>query len=304
MSIEIEQAIAQYRSQLTSEAELARADLAEIEDHLRTLIEELHDAGMPVAEAIAEAASRLGDPRQLAREHARVRTPFGARLSRTRAWSATLMLLPSLWVDVRMFIAEGLGTLAAFQLIAMLAIVAGLALRQAWARAIVLGLLADAAINMIYYAAIMPEPSTFAFVEIVFAFGALAFVAPWRRSELTGIGCALVLLGPTYHGAMILLGLVPPDVWGVTALLAVLAAGAGAVLRARWATLAAALASVALAGGIIERWNMIAVGPHATLMRVYVFGSMTLATVAAVSTALLSWRAARSTFGTLRGVIS
>ena len=96
MKDEVEQAIEHYRARLAAEAELARGDLAEIEDHLRTLIDALREDGLPAGEAIVEAARRLGDPRQLAREHARVRTPFGAKLSRARAWSACALLLPYL----------------------------------------------------------------------------------------------------------------------------------------------------------------------------------------------------------------
>ncbi len=39
-----EPTIARYRSELVAEAELARGDLDEIEDHLRSLADELRDA--------------------------------------------------------------------------------------------------------------------------------------------------------------------------------------------------------------------------------------------------------------------
>jgi hypothetical protein len=304
MSIEIDDAIAQYREQLTAEAELARADIAEIEDHLRSLIDELQGIGMPAAEAIAEAARRLGDPRQLAREHARVRTPFGAKLSFAGALSTTLLSLPLLCVDVRMLIVQGLSVLTVFQLIALLIVVAGLAFRQAWGRAIVLGFLADATVNLAYYAAVVPQHSVLAVAQLVFTLGALAVVAPWRWSQLTRLGWALVLLGPAYHGAILLLGLVPFGVLGATAILGVVAAGAGALLQARWAAVSAAVASVLLASGIAVCRNMIAVGPHPMLTRVYVFGTLTVAVLAALCIALLSWRSARGVLGTLRGVIS
>ena len=41
---EIEDAVATYRAEVLAEAELARADVAELEDHLRSLIDELRTA--------------------------------------------------------------------------------------------------------------------------------------------------------------------------------------------------------------------------------------------------------------------
>src|SRR5450432_659801 len=90
---EDDQVISQYRNELVAEAEFARGDLDEIEDHLRVLAHELRDTGMPRAQAIDEACRRLGDPRSVAREHARVRSPFGAKLSRARAWSAAALIV-------------------------------------------------------------------------------------------------------------------------------------------------------------------------------------------------------------------
>src|SRR6266567_2391935 len=52
-------------------------------DGRRALVDELQRT-MPAAEALTEAARRLGDPKAIAREHARVRTPFGTKLSRAR----------------------------------------------------------------------------------------------------------------------------------------------------------------------------------------------------------------------------
>ena len=91
-----EDVIATYKRELVAEAELARGDLDEIEDHLRVLATELRDRGMPRIEATIEACRRLGDPRAVAREHARVRSPFGARLSKLRAYSAVALIAPIL----------------------------------------------------------------------------------------------------------------------------------------------------------------------------------------------------------------
>src|ERR1051325_3500616 len=91
---DVERAVETYKERLAAEAELAPRDVAEIEDHLRTLIEDLRATGVPLGRAIEQAAEGLGAPARLAREHSRVRTPFGARLSRLRAWSALALILP------------------------------------------------------------------------------------------------------------------------------------------------------------------------------------------------------------------
>lgn len=76
----IDEAVGRYRELLAGEVDIGRAALDEIEDHMRSLVADLRATGMPTANAITEAAERLGDPREVAREHARVRTSFGAKL--------------------------------------------------------------------------------------------------------------------------------------------------------------------------------------------------------------------------------
>ncbi|NVB77954.1 MAG: hypothetical protein HOV81_06120, partial [Kofleriaceae bacterium] len=94
---DVDEEIVEYRKRLRAQGELAERDLDELEDHLRELTCELRNAGMSAAEAVTEAARRLGDPRQLAREHARVRSRFGPPLSAGRAWSAAaLFVLPNI----------------------------------------------------------------------------------------------------------------------------------------------------------------------------------------------------------------
>lgn len=93
---EIDAAVAAYTAELQAEAELGRAEVGELEDHLRATIGDLREHGLPASHAIAEAARRLGDPRAVARESARVRSPFGAKLSRARAWSIVALMVPLL----------------------------------------------------------------------------------------------------------------------------------------------------------------------------------------------------------------
>jgi len=76
----IEDAIAEYRAELLARAELAASDLDELEDHMRAVIDEVLASGAAIGDAIGEARCRLGDPASVAREHARVRSPFGATI--------------------------------------------------------------------------------------------------------------------------------------------------------------------------------------------------------------------------------
>src|ERR1700735_2503737 len=115
--------IARYRAQILAEAELSRGELDEIEDHLRSLAADLREHGTPSGEAIALACQRLGDPRDLAREHARARSRFGARLSRARAWSAAALLAAPLAYYGRNSFRWGLITVASLHLALWLGVV-------------------------------------------------------------------------------------------------------------------------------------------------------------------------------------
>jgi hypothetical protein len=311
MKDDVETAIARYRAQLVAEAELAKSDLAEIEDHLRMLIAELRDRGLPAVDAISEAARRLGDPRLLAREHARVRTPFGARLSRARACSAALLLLTFLFGALPVARVEGLVSYAGFELVLSLAMLVGLALRQTWARAIVLGLLASSFVSFAFATVITREISLIGFVQLVTFGGAFAFVLPWHRRELSGLGWALVLLGPAYQAAMMGLGLYLTSPtgelghsWGALATVAVLACGSGILLRARWAAAAAAVGTLALAITTHQVWGLTARIAISTDVHAYFLGTLLLGAATFAATTWLAWRGARTTLGTLRGVLS
>src|SRR5690349_2627729 len=76
----IDAAVAQYRAELAANAAIGSAEAAELEDHLRAIIDAEIAAGAPVLAAIATARGRLGAPAALAAECTRVRTAFGARL--------------------------------------------------------------------------------------------------------------------------------------------------------------------------------------------------------------------------------
>jgi len=307
-----EQTIARYRAELTAEAELARGDLDEIEDHLRALYGELRDAGLPRAEAIAQACRRLGEPRALAREHARVRTPFGTRLSRTRAWSAAALLAPFAVEAVKAARHVGMASPYGIELLLVVLVLAALVARLTWARPVILGSL----VMMLAWNAIVIAGTPVPFsLEVdglcACGAGALAFLVPWRHGELAPAGIALALLAPAYMGGATALsffltapgGILLANPLSVVAVAAVLAAGAGVVLRARWAAFAAALAALALAGTTSAFWPLEMRIPSMAVWRLLILGSMMLGSLSAAAAAVMCWRTARSRLGTLRHVL-
>ena len=243
-----DETIDRYRAEMSAEAELARGDLDEIEDHIRALAAELREHGVPPAEAIALACRRLGDPRQIAREHARVRSPFGPQLSRMRAWSAAALLgAPALWALPREIESPHAPAMLVACVIAWLGVIAALALRWRWARPVALGFVAS---NCLFA---LPRAIMFGQLDVymVALAGAIAFLVPWRRGEITRAGAALVLLGPAYDAAsrgVIMFGshAFVANPCGVLALGLVVVAAAGVVLRRRWAIASALAAAIAL----------------------------------------------------------
>ena len=308
---ETDRAIEHYRAELQAEAELARGDLAEIEDHLRSLIDELRAGGLPAGEAIAEAARRLGDPRQVAREHARVRTPFGARLSRARAWSAAALLAPLVYLQLCMTVQYGWTPGWTVDLALSVGILVALAARLPWARAIVLGvLLTTVGWDVMWLAG--GGGGTHVGLELLACGGALAFTIPWRRHELSPGALALALLGPAYAAAATLMQhqiawrghRVTHLPWGPLALAGVLAAGAGTVVRGRWAVAPCLLAAGALVLSIAQTWHVTVRLPSPHLYFAMFVGWTLVGAASATCAAVLTWRSARGNLGTLRGVLS
>lgn len=302
---EIDDAIARYREELAAEAGLAERDLAEIEDHMRALIDELR-ATMPLAAAIAQARGRFGEPRAVAREHAQVRTAFGARLSRARAWSAVAMLLPmqvlSNWwlLELRGQLADW--TIHVFGALLAVGMLAALAARLTWARAFVLGGLP---FMMLWSAAglvMWPHPG-YAVLHLAVSVAALACIAPWRRRELTAPGLGLALLTGAYHGAIWILANLAPDApIGRIAVGAVLLGGIGAVLRARWAAAATLAAASLLTASVAMAWEDGGYPAHPTLYLALVLTCQIAAAAGAALAAAIQWRHAQSALGTLRSL--
>ena len=298
---DIDDAVARYRERIASEADVGRATLDEIEDHLRLLVADLRAQGMPAALAVTEAAKRLGDPSELAREHARVRTPFGAKLPLWRALAVIALVLPQVLVNLGYENWNGYaeGALA-------LALCGAMLRRSAWARATLLGVMAWNVLVVIASLALFggaPPAWT-----VACQLGAFAILVPWRRADLTATGWALAMLYPIYTaGSMMLFWKVSgfdgylPDPQLVLA--ATVIAGAGLVLRARWASFAAIGAVAALAP-----WVHFA---SVTTFRIHLFGirELTLVAlwsgvVAGIAIAIIGWRTARSNVGDLRAVLS
>jgi hypothetical protein len=309
---QVDDVISHYTSEVQREAELARDDLQEIEDHLRTLTDELRNGGMPALEAVRAACGRLGDPREVAREHARVRSPFGARLSSARSISAALLMLPLLihgylhTIPIRgVFSTPGIvPILGTVMIIALLA-------RLTWARPLVLG-----GVGFFALGAIQQQYVGFGdgLVWVIPLVGTTMFVMPWRRNELYRAGYALALQSLAFGAATVAAGMMiatsstsayrmaPAALIGVIALVI---AASGTVLRARWAAVASAVAAVALIVSAIQCAPFFfTISLHFAMIEwLPIAGMLAAAAVAAAVAAFASWRSARTTVGTLQYVL-
>ena len=303
----IDEAIAQYSQELAAEASLAKGDLAEIEDHLRSLIDELraHQPHQPLAQAIAQAKQRLGQPRALAREHARVHGSFGPPLSRLRAWSAVALLVPMLidgavHLDVYAYSARLI-----FELLAGAGLAIGLVAGRGWARPVLFaGALFWSVPMLVSFAIYGLNP-----VWLACHLGIAAFLAPWRWREVTRASVALSLQIWALGAAMMVLSYQITTKLGETVYVtpaAQLAFGAavlatiGGIVRARWS----ALASVVVAGTLaVAMQQLSGIGwlfEHALAYELLTKGLLVTGVVASLVSTVLLWRHARSALGSLR----
>ncbi|HEY4175425.1 MAG TPA: permease prefix domain 1-containing protein [Kofleriaceae bacterium] len=311
---ELEAAVATYREQLRAEADLGKKELGEIEDHLRDLIADLRERGMPLADATREAALRLGDPKAIAREHARVRTPFGAKLPAWRAWVASA----AIGVQLILFLAINRATPSAIPLLEVgigVGLAVAMAMRLTWPRPILLA-------TMIWqiawgvFAWLAPHSGPIAWISpqmMVLSAIVVAMLVPWSRRELRAPGIALGLLYFAFLGSSWTLGFqlshqwsgVPTPSMGQIGVGAVIVAGAGVVLRARWAGVAAAVACAAQVIGIYilssVTWRF---GDASDFMYRTAMVVVTGGAVCAAIAAVVAWRTARSPLGTLRDVLA
>jgi hypothetical protein len=310
MTTELDEAIAAYRAQLRAQAELADGDLDEIEDHLRSLTAQLREHGMPAADAVTEAARRLGEPRAIAREHSRVRSAFGSRLSALRTWSVLVLFVPMLALGVyetfpytglwsRFMLEYALGGILAF----------ALALRLGWARPVLLGGFAFFLVPTMLAATSSPGLSP---LYLVWHLGIVAFLVPWRRHELTASGFALVAYVWAYGAASFTFGFQVTTADGASyavssassAAIAAFVATAGAILRARWSTVAGGGAAVLLGVTAVQLLGLTFRFYNPGAIVVTITGCLITGALAAVTGAVLAWRTARSTLGSLRAIRS
>jgi len=304
-------AIRGYREELVAEADLARSDLDEIEDHLRTLTDELRTTGMPVAAAVTEAARRLGDPRDVAREHARARSPFGAKISRGRAWSAAALYAPMVvCVAIVRFTGLGFREVSPYIHLGMGSVlVVALVARLTWARPVLFGAMACQAVVACAWLVGVPDVNPLSLVWTLGTLGVVAFLLPWRRGELTGAGSSLLLQVWSFCAVSSLvlptlaIALAVPL---LVAMLAAIVAIAGQILRARWSAFASAMAAVMLTFSFVEAWSLTPFAPDmfgADLWRGLNLALLGSGAIAAAVSAVLSWRTARSNLGTFANVL-
>jgi hypothetical protein len=300
---EIDEAVARYRESISREADIGRATLDEIEDHLRLLVDDLRAKGMPAAVAVTEAAQRLGDPRQLAREHSRVRTPFGSKLPMWRALAVIALVIPQLVENVR-------GSdmmLSSVELAIGLAMCGALVWRSSWSRAVMLGTMAwNAAWSLCMLAFTEVAPPVW---MIALSLGALALLLPARRRELTASGWALAMIYPIYVSVAVMsysqVTVGPGDyvlVPWIAPAVAILA-GAGLVLRARWASIAAIGATVYLAFFFHLLATLDYHVDHPVALQTILLSYTGVGLLMTLAVAVIGWKTARSNLGLLRGVL-
>lgn len=303
-----EDLIAKYKADLVGEAELARGDLDEIEDHLRTLADELRERGMPRVEAVREACTRLGDPRAVAREHARVRSPFGARLSRMRALSAAALALPIVISGaLKIFPSVGPFSFFGLQILFGAIVTLALVLRLPWARPVVLGGIAFFTMQVAVVTITVPSRNPMWLVPYL---GILAFVMPWRRKELSSSGLAVALHVWAFCAATVALEFQTSEGTAVyylapgatIAFTGAVLATCGTILRARWAILGSLVCAIKL----VECAYVFrpAHFPFPVSAQVTILAMIGSGVIAATIGTILSWRDARSTVGTLHHVLS
>ena len=253
-----------YRRALVA-ADLAADDVAELEDHLRALADELRATGLPAAIAVREAAHRLGDPQAIAREHARVRSPYGAPLSRARAWSAALLLAPYAALATVDVYYTGVAVQLLFTLGIAIVMLGALALRVPWARAAVLGALIAMTIPDLIEVATSHYVTPYEIMRLICEAGAVAFLAPWRRGELPQPARAVAFLGPAYASATAILQattmIAKLDLSGAIAMPCVFATLILGLRRSRWAVVPGTLGALALVGATAVRWQLHALAP-------------------------------------------
>lgn len=309
--------ITRYLASARAGAALDEADLAELDDHLRTSVLALRRDGVPPAEAAATACARLGEPALVARELARVRTRWGTPLPWPRAVAAVAVLAPT--IVVAMATARDAHTLSLFGVAGVGALIGclGLVFGRTALRSLMFGGVASYAAVMVALVADgwrtgAVERATV--LQSAAAVAATGLLAPWSRRELSRAGWALALQGTTLLGTAMLASFalwLDRYVPGQTLLplmatgLAVVAA-VGLGLGARWGSVlvlvVAALDAVAMARFAPAALALMPAGAPAWffIQLDLVLGGIVAAAVAA----WLAWPGARRGGGTWRALVA
>jgi hypothetical protein len=291
---ECERAIESYRRQLR-DAGLDARDTTELCDHLRQLVGEARaDAGAradaddadDAGTAVARAVARLGEPHILAAEYARVRPAFGAAIARARAISAALLLLPVIALAAWWSVGRGVPWLARAEVGLGAILVVALLARFGWARAILLGFSARVALETAAWAAVASPSAWWVYFAATYA-GVVAFLAPWRRRELSGSGWALGLTACAFPGISLAVSIPAVAGLGVAVLAAYAIGAAGVLVRARWSALALAVTAALLVPTLAPTARLQT--PVAWLFTVGAAASLLALLVAAV----MAWRNTR-----------
>lgn len=328
--VDIDDAIADYRAELLASAALDEAEIAELEDHLRELIVELRGTSATTAAVIARARQRLGEPRAVAIECARVRTAFGTRIAPARAWSAGVLLAGlTAWTAWQYLARAGLVSRIGAEIVLGAILIAGLCARRVWPRAVLFGHAISMTLTCIPGLWLWHDPTGgVAFSLAAFA-GVAVLLAPWRRGELTAAGWALAAWSIAYAGASygvfeaimhrgLILWFLPtspitlgPNAIGAHALIPALAmigvaiAALGTVVRARWSALAGACTAALLALTLIGVASVGDTGfPTVDAQHGVSLAVIATGLVAAIAATILGWRGSRRGIGDVRSLVT
>jgi hypothetical protein len=205
----------------------------------------------------------------------------------------------------------GMGSPAGVECGLVLFVMAALVGRLTWARPIIIGSLATTLVWNVTLTVVMGFELPFG-LFVISNVGALVFLVPWRRGELTPAAIGLALLAPGYSAAVASLwsyasapgGMVVMNPFGFLAALCVVLGGIGFVLRARWGAVPAAIAALSLVGVTHAFWPMHIRMPTGDVWRVLILGNFVFGAATATIASVVCWRTARSALGTLRHVLT
>jgi hypothetical protein len=263
------------------------------ENEIRQLTDDLRTRGMPVAEAVTDAARQLREPRK------HVGSAFGAPISTARSWGVVALLVPMLVFGmISVYEYVGLWNRYTLEMMFEIALCVALVKKMGWARPL---LLAPALFGSVMSMAFAWTVDDYSPLYFVWNIGLLALLMPWRKDELTGPGLALASYAWAYGVATWALSfqVTSPDgvdlyfvPSGAIACIAIGVATLGTLLRARWSSIAGVVAAAALGIALVEMAGIEFLFADALVMEIAMLGSLVTGMVAALAGAALAWRGA------------